>query len=429
MKDAVPALFRLPVVSGYRYSAGAPLIQTVTGTGAYAKSMTRAFSGSGTTFEAGLIQASDIEYIGAFKFPATGGGVEDTLHYAAGVMTYDPANHSIYIAGFGGANIFEYEVPTLSFAESVAGLTTASAARQANFKPLSALTKTHPAQVSDETIGMILYENHLIVNRLVYYTGEETGNTTFVIENPRSLHRDSVRGYFNMQGNEKCAGYMGRIPPGLQAELGGQFFCGNSLGLSVDGRLSDGPSFRTFNPAEVVSLTTPGAAFSTSAPLLEYPRGDGLRDKPPGKAEADRSIMYQWSEMCRARSGLIPNGARTLMGVGVQAGANSGTHYDAGPIPNDTSDYDFHYWLYDLDDLIAVKNGAAQMNAPAPYYNGILPGPAELIAPLPATYNHGRYTEMNHGCYDPGSGLLYVPNRERDDGRPIVMVYKIEKAA
>ena len=45
-----------------------------------------------------LFRISDMEYIGAFRIPASTQGASD-MNYSEGPFVYNPANHSIFIVG------------------------------------------------------------------------------------------------------------------------------------------------------------------------------------------------------------------------------------------------------------------------------------------------------------------------------------------
>jgi hypothetical protein len=136
-----------------------------------------------------------------------------------------------------------------------------------------------------------------------------------------------------------------------------------------------------------------------------------------------------WTHLSRATFGMIIPDTRTYLTVGYSGGHISGVCYkctqDDGtecggycaPLANDYSQY---YWLWDVNDMLAVKNGTKQPFDVRPYDYGILATPFE-------SYAH----QIGGGDFDPASGLLYLTIQRADTAQgtyanpPVVVAYQI----
>ena len=135
-----------------------------------------------------------------------------------------------------------------------------------------------------------------------------------------------------------------------------------------------------------------------------------------------------WTHLSRAVYGFIPPGTRSYVTIGHSGGHNSGVCYKCtqnnnnlcgGYCAPDASDYYLYYWLWDLNDLIAVKNGQMNSYDVRPYDYGVFPSPISV-------------TKLGGGSFDPASGKLYVTlqRADRDQGRysnpPVIAVYQFQ---
>lgn len=144
-----------------------------------------------------------------------------------------------------------------------------------------------------------------------------------------------------------------------------------------------------------------------------------------------------WTEESWAGYGFIVPGSRTYLTIGESGGHFSGIGYKArqngqttgncpGPCPYDRDDFYNYYWLWDVNDLLAVKNGSMQAYDVRPYAYGEFNAPFQmnLYTGLP------RHNPIRGGVYDSVSGLLYLTiHGGQSTGqygvKPLVVAYKI----
>ena len=217
---------------------------------------------------------------------------------------------------------------------------------------------------------------------------------------------------------------MSPIPPEWQEELGGTHITGNSSGQPIISRLSVGPSAFVFDPFEVVGTDRTDGDIETDALLdfsLENPLADDLSNE-----SGDNDV---WTHLSRATYGFIAPESRTYVTLGHSGGHDSGVCYkcvqsgedDAcgGYSSNYPADNDTYYWLWDVEDLVAVKEGRMQPHEVRPYDYGRFEIPFDT-------------NSIGGGSYDPESNRLYLTAQaaDRDQGQysnpPIIMVYEVD---
>jgi hypothetical protein len=132
-----------------------------------------------------------------------------------------------------------------------------------------------------------------------------------------------------------------------------------------------------------------------------------------------------WTHLSRATYGLVVPGTRTYLVLGSSGGHVSGVGYkitqDDGTLCGGYCSYAAddnytYYWAYDVDDLIAVRQGTLAPHAARPYELGQLP------VPFPTR-------EIGGGAFDASSGTLYLTlqRADREQGTyanpPVVAAY------
>ena len=135
-----------------------------------------------------------------------------------------------------------------------------------------------------------------------------------------------------------------------------------------------------------------------------------------------------WTHLSRVTYGFVAPGTDTYVTIGYSGGHESGVCYKCqqknttntcgGYCSIDAFDRYTYYWLWDLNDLLVVKNGTMNSYDVRPYEYG------KLILPFTTT-------NIGGGTFDPTTGLLYLTAQraDREQGQyanpPIVLVYKI----
>lgn len=191
-----------------------------------------------------LAQIDDLVYNGSFRLPAGQYG-DSSIDYAVGVIAYSSERNSIFFVGHDHQNaIAEFRVPSqLGFdaSSSVADLPVADEPIQDFFNVFSSID-SNPEGINKIT-GMLEKDGKLIVNAENWYdAGGTSKDTTLVIDNASNLSGSNINGFFHLEGNAQCAGYMGKIPSRFQDDFGAKYYTGWSSVYSIVSRYSVGPS-------------------------------------------------------------------------------------------------------------------------------------------------------------------------------------------
>ncbi len=401
-----------------------------------------------------LIQIGALEYQGAFSIPGGEQG-ESRADYSAGQIAYNRANDSLFIAGFSldGA-IAEVSIPALVNSTDVNALNSATYL-QDFFQVLSKTPDSNPQNI-DRITGLFFYEEKLIVNGLEYYDAPANNTqTTLVLDNASDMAGSTIEGYYELQGAAHIAGWMSPVPAQWQGLLGGTTIAGNSSKYPIAGRQSMGPSAFVFDPSALsgapsgVLPTTTLLDFDLTNPLYAdyssygnayYNLVEVNGTTPPGHTFEDADAVVGannlWTSESQASYGFIVPGTSTYMTLGASGGRESGIGYKAaqsdgnvcgGPCTYDADDVDNYYWLWDVNDLVAVKNGTKQPYEVRPYSYGALDMPFQTDLFTGGTPEHHPITG---GAYDPASGRLYLTLYDSGsigafDQLPLVVVYEL----
>jgi len=369
-----------------------------------------------------LFEMSDMLYQGAFRLPASNYGNSD-LNYAEGPIEYNSTNHSLFIVGHSYQQaIAEFSIPDL-----VDG-----PLDQLNFGTNLQPFASHlgaavcgNTQNIDRVGGMKMVSGRLLVNAYEYYDADgAVTHTTLAIENPSDLTNSAVKGYFELAGGAgHTAGWISEIPQVWQGLLGGTHITGQSSGIPIISRTSVGPSAFAFSPAGALSdCEDPGIP---TVRLLDFSLGEPLSsDLYNGSGENDI-----WTHLSRATYGLIVPGTRTYLTVGFSGGHQSGVCYKCtqdndnlcgGYCAPEAADYAQYYWLWDLNDLLAVKNGEMESYDVTPYDYG----------PWSSAFDNGL-REIGGGAFDAENGILYLTIQRADTEQgpysnpPVIVAYQI----
>lgn len=378
-----------------------------------------------------LLQINDLEYKGAFIVPADDFGISSS-NYAAGIFTLSSDKEGFFLAGHNvqGA-IAEFDIPQIINSDSLQDLQYATI-RQ-NFESLMGTTPDGNPQGIDRIAGMKVIGNKLFVNAIEYYDAPaDNSHTTFVVEDADSLATSQISGYYHVLGEAHAGGWISEIPSEWSSDLGGDYIMGNSSKFPINARSTMGVSAFVFDPADLINNTT-GVIPSTT--LIDYDLADPLYEDysdyanalynlievngstPSGHTFEDADAIVGnnslWTSSSQASFGFIIPGTRTYMTVGSSGGHNSGIGYKAtqnngnlcgGPCPYDADDEYNYYWLWDIDDLIDVKNGIISAYDVRPYDYGVL----DLPFQYDDYYSAPEFHEIVGGDFDIDNGILYL---------------------
>lgn len=372
-----------------------------------------------------LIDMSALEYVGGFRVPSNEFG-ESSMNFSQGPIFYDPQNQSVFLVGHSHHQaIAEFGVPEIIDSTTVTDLKMADEPVQ----PFSrVLGRVDNPESINQIHGMAIIDGpdgrELVVNAVQYYDAPgDNSDTTLVVRDPSDLAGSAVEGYFELGGTAHAAGWISTIPDQWQEALGGTHITGSSSGFPIISRLSVGPTAFVFDPMDLVGASTTAGPVETT-PLLDFSLGNKLAEDL-GNDSGENDL---WTHLSRATYGFIVPGTRTYVTLGHSAGHDSGVCYKCvqqgkenpcgGYCANDPNDYYTFYWLWDVEDLAAVKAGSKLPHEVRPYDYGRWDIPF-------ASRNLGG------ASFDPASNRLYVTAQtaDREQGSysnpPIIMVYEV----
>jgi hypothetical protein len=266
--------------------------------------------------------------------------------------------------------------------------------------PVAVSGSVGPTQDSCIT-GSLVYGGNLYISRAVDYDANTDQNAWIKVANLSVGAQGTTCTMSASNGaySRRLAGPMGHIPAAWQDLLGGPAFTtGGRMSIVTNAQMGYG--FGVFDPADVVSG---GGAVSVSV-LLDYDATHPLEPYPPNadytaypKNASGGTDLYSVTNAPLGCAFIAP-GSRSLLfitchGYGVaDNGCRPGSSVNNSP-------FRIQVVAYDLNDLIAVKNGTKQPYEPQPYAWWALPGwdtpwGACVGNPSPGAY-HGNF------CYLP----------------------------
>src|SRR5688572_24251788 len=125
---------------------------------------------------AGLIQETDLNYLGAFRLPGGTFGTS-SFDYGGTALAYNPANNSLFMVGHDWDQaVAEVNIPTLKTG-SIGGLNTATV-RQNFVSVLNGLSTGIDSGDELKVGGLMVNENQLIGSAYVFYDadGDQRGS-------------------------------------------------------------------------------------------------------------------------------------------------------------------------------------------------------------------------------------------------------------
>ncbi|HYL81934.1 MAG TPA: hypothetical protein VEU07_14040, partial [Candidatus Acidoferrum sp.] len=252
-----------------------------------------------------LLQAADLQYLGAIRVPGGTFG-SSTFEYGGTAPAFHAANNSLFLVGHPyQTQVAELSLPTPVNSGSLSALPTAKVL-QPFTDPSHGLMFTVGAGTT-YTGGLLEYQNRLVGTSYLYYDG--TGGQSlshFVNTNPGSLAAGTAQGMYKVGsvGAGFVDGYMGLIPPEWQTALGGPVLTGQCC-IPIISRTSYGPAVFAFDPANL-GVTNPAPA----KPLVYYPQSNPLADY------AATSVLFNGAT---AITGVVfPGGTRSVLFFGRQ---------------------------------------------------------------------------------------------------------------
>lgn len=388
-------------------------------------------SNSAVALDTDLLAIDDISLLGAFVVSRDTFG-QSSANWSNGVIHVE--DDRFYIASHNhDDNIAEFVLPPLTEVSSLNELEVANQTRQ-NFVSIYNSSRLGNPENHDYISGIYQHNGALVVNSLEYYDAPaDNQQTTIVVRDSANLQSSEIIGLHSLKGAARAAGWISEIPDNWQGLLGGKHISGNSSGLPIIGRMSVGPSAFVFDIESLVSKSSSDQintkevlGFSLSSPLH--------RDLDNRKGE--NSI---WTHISEVKYGFIVPDTSTYMTIGVSGGHESGVGYKVvqddgflcpGFCPHSSTDFQNYYWLWDVNDMVRVRNGELSPSAVRPYSYGSLTLPSWITA-AESSKSFAHKARIGGASYDPDKDILYVSIlnvlNAQNINPPIVLGYQIDR--
>lgn len=390
----------------------------------------------------GKIGGAAPTYQGAFRIPNDSYGAE-MFSYSYGAMAYRPGG-KIYLGGYRSsevhASVAELNIPTIVNSTTISALNVATISQS----PVDVLAKNSTIYVGNGHFigGMGVVGSNLIVASYQMYDQGGIGpgynnDQIQVLRNLDNLAGGQCDGFYHNktyingslgQSSGSFTGWISSIPSEWQTQLGGTHLTGWSSSSARAGvyAMPSGPSAFAITPANW------GASASDvplSTLLNYYPQTNAIGDVYTPTTDDmynDSRTNSIWTHVSECNFGMIIPGTRTYVVFGSSGGHMSGLAYGDPPYGGYKGHYTIDpydkynfYWMFDIDDLIAVKNGTKDPSAVMPYERGQLSLP----------FQSGYLTKIGGGSFDDTNKDLYLSLYEADNwgsffSTPIICKYK-----
>ena len=380
-----------------------------------------------------LLQSSDITYVGSFRVPHESYG-PSSFEFGGGQAAYYPAHDSLFLTGsINSFHVAEVSIPTPR-AGSLASMNVASVlqnfsdpteGRSGNIMAGGACCVANGVKPG----GLLVYNGKLIGTSFSYYDPEPYYAVRSHYTSGLNLAQNDASGMFELSGlpltregthgASFASGWMTEIPAPYQSSLGATHITGNGS-LNKINRTSFGPSAFAANLGQL-GVTVPLPA----TPLFYYTEAHPSIGQWRGGAG---TYQTSWNGTGIIRGMAWPAGSRSILYIGlIGTGAfcyGTGAECNDPKSPyqgNHAYPYIYRVWAYDVNDLIASKNGTKKPWDVVPYATW------ELVSPFGFT----SYADMGAGgvAYDPRTRRLFIAQPQADGSFPVVNVYSVNVEA
>ncbi|MEJ0038444.1 MAG: hypothetical protein WDO68_20585 [Gammaproteobacteria bacterium] len=359
-----------------------------------------------------LLQQSNMKYLGSFTLTnkaGVGGCSASRAGYGGAGLSYykDPSTGKGTLFMEGNVQvpgcIGQFEIPSIG----------GTAPQLQNFQDISdgKWKSVSSCGAGCPTGGLLAYNGKLFVDAFEYYGDKQPYSHGY--SNINLSTSGDFKGWYTVTptaGNSRTvAGWMAPVPSEYQSALGGTALTGNCCQAIISAS-SAGPSVSVFNPDDLVSS---GAARATT--LIYYPLSSPLC----GAVNCDQSQndLYNWTTHIGGVA--FPSGSRSLLFIGGHGTGKFcyGLPQDCGVSGNSKGPfappYRYQVWAYDVNDMIAVKNGSKSPSQIKPY----------AVWTLPDLPNQDISIQIAGATYDPDLQRLYITPHYGEN--PIVYVYQL----
>jgi len=352
-----------------------------------------------------LLQKTDLVYQGAFRVPQGTYGTS-TLNWGGTAIAYNAANNSLYITSHDhDQHIGEMSIPALVNSSNINDLNTATFIQ--NFKDglEGRLNSVNPSDPNKKIIGgLLVYNNELYIAVWSYYDGAGTQYASHFVRPLNLSNTGNLEGPYTVgtQYPGWVSGYMGAIPPEWQGALGGPALTGGCCHAIVS-QQSLGPAVSIFDPTDVGRTSPVGVTAALGYPNSNPTLGAWNCGGTPNPA---------YNMTTQVGGVVFPTGTASVLFFGMTGlGA---CYYQAGV---HAPPYSAYAWAYDVNDLIAVKNGEINQWDITPY----------------DTWEIDFYfggSRISGAAYDPVNQLIYVAEFCTDgECYPVIHAFLVNSAS
>lgn len=327
--------------------------------------------------------------------------------------------------------IAEITIPTLSTSTNINSLNVATM-NQA-YRYADSIRSEHAS--APRIMGGLVHDGAVILGGADAYDNFGNPRNYMVINNAANLAGSTQRGMYEITGGRHSVGWLTPIPAEFQAALGATHLCGHGGHLSILNTTTAGISMYAIDADDIIAASTTGQSV-TATPLIDY-----SEPSPMGGPWGEGEI---WNPLAICGGYFFVPGTRTVMAVGQTW---YGPTYDPRPMnqqvlykspgvvdENGESDryagyfsyyinnYRNGYWLFDVDDLIAVKDGVMEIDEVLPYEWGFL----DESPFCERDYGGGLF---NGAFYDESTNRLYISVEggaaDRFVSTPVIVAYNL----
>ncbi len=404
------------------------------------------------------ITLDDFKYEGAFRIVQWTFNTDTSMSYSNGIFTIDPAANTIFVVGHENDDeIAEFLIPEIVNTVDINEVISTEKVVQ---KFTRVLNRVSNPQGLDRITGLFLYKGSLVVNAEQYYDGlADNTNTTLIIKDAYDIENSDVLGLYEIEGAVHAAGWMSEIPQLMQDLFKGKYLLGHASNYAINSRNPMG--ITAFLLDNDLNIDSSASTSISTMPLMDFDLTDFMYKKEadynadwevygyniyghkedaanPDRGYPDLDIDGNikvnsndlWTELSEAQYGFIVPGTRTYVVIGSSGGHQSGIGYKitqdngnvcGGPCSYDSSDNYNYYWLFDIKDLIDVRNGDMKPNEPRPYEYGVFNTP----------FQTGSLKRIGGGYFDEETQSLYLSLRRAGqlgnyDKVPLFLKYSIK---
>jgi hypothetical protein len=314
-------------------------------------------------------QGVELKYSGGFRVNLKQEGSSRSA-YTQGTFTLSEDSKSFFMVGHKHhQSIAQYAIPIIIKSQSVKDLKITDIAIQPYTKVLNR-AHTGNKQNLNRITGLKMIENELFLNALEFYDADANNSqTTAIIRDPNKLSKSKVDGFFNLNGAAHSAGWISKLPKKWGEKLSATYLTGFASNYPIRVRNSVGPTAFVYY-LDNIAQTNLNSGLIPATPILDY-----SLDFPLHKREKNDL----WTDVSQAIYGFVIPDTDYYLVIGHSGGHKSGIGYKitqntgkvcGGACPHDQYDIYNYYWIWNMNDLLQVKQNKLKPHQPKPVHYG-----------------------------------------------------------